>query len=216
MAQQKQLERGLASELLTKANTLSAMHSMIEKHQYRHALVALLIGLCTACGHQIKTTSSDGRNACLAKVESEIGIASPQQKQAALRQCLKTIDQELAERAAQAAQENKAEEEAMSQAQAAQEARWDSPQERYQYCKFNQPDVISLEKERIRIYARLNAAESPSSRSGDSTALQEQYDDIINQLNNLLPERMRAGWPLIPEAVNRFRQCDPSDFGIKR
>jgi len=141
-------------------------------------------------------------------VANEASLASQSEKQKLYRLCLKTIDQELAQRKAQA-DEAKAQELAAQAEQNQQEQEsWVSADEQIRRCKFMQSNVISLEKDRIRAYARSMAARSPE----DQQRTQKAYQDIIDELDRLIPPELRFGQALVPETVDRFKRCDPEEF----
>ncbi|MGA0021859.1 MAG: hypothetical protein ACO3GW_06805, partial [Vulcanococcus sp.] len=115
---------------------------------------------------------------------------------------------ELAQRKAQA-DEAKAQELAAQAEQNQQEQEsWVSADEQIRRCKFIQSNVISLEKDRIRAYARSMAARSPE----DQQRTQKAYQDIIDELDRLIPPELRFGQALVPETVDRFKRCDPEEF----
>ncbi|MFZ9974482.1 MAG: hypothetical protein ACO3FK_09425, partial [Vulcanococcus sp.] len=147
-------------------------------------------------------------NACLDQVANEASLASQSEKQKLYRRCLQTIDAELAQRKAQA-DEAKAQELAAQAEQNQQEQEsWVSADEQIRRCKFIQSNVISLEKDRIRAYARSMAARSPD----DQQRTQKAYQDIIDELDRLIPPELRFGQALVPETVDRFKRCDPEEF----
>lgn len=170
---------------------------------------AACIGILSACTTPSKDrVSQAGKNACLDQVANEASLASQSEKQKLYRLCLKTIDQELAQRKAQA-DEAKAQELAAQAEQNQQEQEsWVSADEQIRRCKFIQSNVISLEKDRIRAYARSMAARSPD----DQQRTQKAYQDIIDELDRLIPPELRFGQALVPETVDRFKRCDPQEF----
>jgi hypothetical protein len=170
---------------------------------------AACIGILSGCTTSSKDrVSQAGKNACLDQVANEASLASQSEKQKLYRLCLKTIDQELAQRKAQA-DEAKAQELAAQAEQNQQEQEsWVSADEQLRRCKFIQSNVISLEKDRIRAYARSMAARSPD----DQQRTQKAYQDIIDELDRLIPPELRFGQALVPETVDRFKRCDPEEF----
>lgn len=165
--------------------------------------------LLTACStSKQERVSQAGKNACLDRVANDASLASQPEKQRLYRLCLKTIDQELANLKAQA-DEAKAQELAAQTEQNQQEQEsWVSADEQIRRCKFIQSNVISLEKDRIRAYARSMAARSPE----DQQRTQKAYQDIIDELDRLIPPELRFGQALVPETVDRFKRCDPEEF----
>ena len=170
------------------------------------AACACILGACTTPSKD--RVSQAGKNACVDQVANEASLAPQSEKQKLYRLCLKTIDQELAQRKAQA-DEAKAQELAAQAEQNQQEQEsWVSADEQIRRCKFIQSNVISLEKDRIRAYARSMAARSLD----DQQRTQKAYQDIIDELDRLIPPELRFGQALVPETVDRFKRCDPEEF----
>lgn len=176
--------------------------------------VTVLTVTLAACGtRQANGVSQRGLEICRErKADSPPGSSSEAIRQA-YRSCLKTIDAELRQqqqneqdaRGAQAQDEQRAEEE--------QRANTATAAERYSHCQQVQGDVIEAERLRIRtlgpamVATRRSGAESSEARDA-----QAAYDDAVAELERLIPEAMRAGKMLIPDAVNVFSRCEPSDF----
>jgi len=178
------------------------------------AALTVLTAALAACGtRQANGVSQRGLEICRERqADSPPGSSSETIRQA-YRSCLKTIDVELRQqqqneqdaRGAQAQDEQRAAEE--------QRANTATAAERYSHCQQVQGDVIEAERLRIRtlgpamVATRRSGAESPEARDA-----QAAYDDAVAALERLIPEAMRAGQALIPDAVNVFSRCEASDF----
>lgn len=174
----------------------------------------LLLLVLTACVSKPGTkVSSQGMQLCREQQADAPPGTSMEAKRGGYRACLKTIDTKLKEQA----QKDKAERNA--EAQQAQQQALDlkassvSANERYIHCRLMQQQVIEAERMRIRtlgpamVAARQYGDNSPQAQSANGN-----YRDAVANLERLIPEPMRVGMPLIPDAVNVYRQCDPADF----
>lgn len=174
-------------------------------------LLLCSIGLLAACSHtQQERVSAAGKNACIDRVANEAALASPGEKQKLYRRCLTTIDNELKRLSMQAEQARSQQLAEQTQAMQNEQNSWLPAAEQLKRCKFTQNAVVSLEKERIRTYARSMAARSPEEQASTQAA----YDDIIKEFDRLIPKELRMGQPLVPEAVDRFKRCDAQEFEL--
>ncbi len=172
-------------------------------------LLLCCVGLLAACSApQQERVSAAGKNACIDRVANEEALAPQGEKQKLYRRCLTTIDSELKRLSMQAEQARSQELAEQAQAEKNEQATWLPAQEQLKRCKFIQDSVVNLEKDRIRAYARSMAARSPE----DQQRTQKAYQDIIDELDRLIPPELRLGQALVPETVDRFKRCDPEEF----
>jgi len=177
--------------------------------RYRIQIVSVLAITLMGCTKpSTSLTSEAGRSACLRQVAVELPMGSQQEKQAAYRDCLENIDQKL--------EQSRLEEQAkQDQIQTAKESAedlerqsWASTQERMMHCKFNQKSIIELDKRHTRAYAQLlNAHNQAGLPQAEKAERQRALDAIQSELASLIPERMRAGKPLIPDSLQTFKTC---------
>ena len=165
--------------------------------------------ILSACTNPSKDrVSQEGKNACVDQVANEASLASQTAKQKLYRQCLQTIDAELAQRKAQADAAKASELAAQAQQNQLEQESWMPANEQLQRCRFIQDTVISLDKDRIRAYARSMAARS----ADEQQRTQEAYQSIIDEFARLIPPELLFGQALVPDTVDRFKRCDPDEF----
>lgn len=155
-------------------------------------------------------TSEAGRSACLRLVATELPTASQREKQVAYRTCLEDIDEKLNKSKLTELAIKEQEEADKHSKEALERQGWASSQERILHCKMNQEEVIALNKRYTRVYAKLvnsNNKINPDASGKDD--LQRELDAIEGEIRALIPDRMRAGKQLIPDALQIFRTCDP-------
>lgn len=175
--------------------------------------IALLVAATYGCSApKREAVSEDGRTACMEEVASTMLIATQQQKQKKFRECLRTIDARLAAMRKQAAAQQEEERATSIKKNQQLASTWESPRVRLNHCKLIQDEVIQLDKDRIRAYARVIGSTSSNSSPSEVEQFQQEYSDIIRRLDQLIPPAMRANWELVPDALERFKRCDPADF----
>ena len=86
-----------------------------------------------------------------------------------------------------------------------------SPAERYQHCRLVSSQLERADRAYNSAAARWSALASQPSDPGHRDA-QRQFSRSVAELERLIPPEMRAGQPLIPDAVVQFRRCDPTSF----
>lgn len=170
------------------------------------AAFAFILSACTT--PSTDRVSQAGKNACVDQVANEASLASQSEKQKLYRQCLQTIDAELAQRKAQADAAKARELAAQAEKNQLEQESWMPANEQLQRCKVIQDIVISLDKDRIRAYARLMAARS----ADDQQRTQGAYQAIIDEFARLIPPELRFGQALVPDTVERFKRCDSEEF----
>ena len=167
------------------------------------ALGALL--LLTGCGispeRRFPPASEAGRRACVEEVHANYPAQGRLQ---AMRQCLATIDQRLQE-------QERLRLEALHQASAppAGTKPGVSARERFIYCRLHQSEIQAAEQERLRaqsLWAVASREKAPGSLAYDQA--RDAYEDALANLERLIPETMRDGQPLIPDAIRAFLTCD--------
>jgi hypothetical protein len=131
------------------------------------------------------------------------------------KSCMKTIDSRIAAEKNQAEQEKLLLEKQRQEEQSQTEASWSSDADRYLFCKSNQPRIQQLDNERIRAYANLVRLKRSGIPSQELSAAERNYVKIMADLERALPANKRGPWPLLT-AIDRFRRCNPSDFGAQQ
>lgn len=170
------------------------------------AACACILSACTTPSKD--RVSQAGKNACVDQVANEASLAPQSEKQKLYRQCLQTIDAELAQRKAQAEAAKASELAAQAEQRQQEQESWMPANEQLQRCKVIQDTVISLDKDRIRAYARSMAARS----ADEQQRTQRAYQAIIDEFARLIPPELRFGQALVPDTVDRFKRCDPEEF----
>lgn len=54
---------------------------------------------------------------------------------------------------------------------------------------------------------------APDPTAPEVMAARQAYEQALAELNRLIPEPMRGGLPLEPDAIRLFSRCARSDFG---
>jgi hypothetical protein len=170
------------------------------------ATFACILSACTPPSQD--RVSQTGKNACLDQVANEASLVSQSEKQKLYRQCLKSIDAVLAQRKAEADAAQASELAEQAEQNKLEQESWMPANEQLQRCKVIQDTVISLDKDRIRAYARSMAARS----ADEQQRTQEAYQAIIDEFARLIPAELRFGQALVPDTVDRFKRCDPEEF----
>lgn len=190
-------------------------HSHLSKAELGRLAMSLGLAaiLSTSCSApQRKAVSEEGRKACMEEVASTMLTASQSKKQEKFRECLHTIDARLEALQQQAEHEQQEQRTILTKQQQEQSSLWASPTERLNHCKGVQEEVIQLDKDRIRAYARLVGSNTNNASTAEVEQYQRDYDEVIRELDLRIPSTMRGNWSLVPEAVERFKRCDPKDF----
>ncbi|WP_411867802.1 hypothetical protein [Vulcanococcus limneticus] len=164
----------------------------------------LLAGCATRPQHERPRVSDEGVRACQVEVEA---TAAPKGRAAALERCFLTIDQRLA-------QLQREQQQRLAPPAAPQGPAPPSPEERYAFCVFHQPEVQQAERARQRALAPwLRLAGAPDPTAPEVVAARQAYEQALAELNRLIPESMRGGLTLEPDAIRVFSRCERSDFG---
>jgi hypothetical protein len=148
--------------------------------------------------------SAEGLLACQEEVDA---TAAPKGRVAALERCLLTIDQRLVQLQREQQQRQQ------PPVPPAAEAR-PTAEESYAFCVSHQQEVQQAERARQRALApwmRLSGAPDPS--APNVVAARQAYEQALAELDRLIPEPMRGGLPLEPDAIRVFSRCDRADFG---
>lgn len=129
------------------------------------------------------------------------------------RQCLKSIDQELSQRASADQQRQRRLDQAERRAQQQAQEQIPSPEARYSHCRLVQDRVIAAEAERIEALSlALLANRKFGPESSEAATAQARLESAIATLEELIPTPMRAGKDLLPDAVATFQRCRAADF----
>ncbi len=175
-------------------------------HRFPCLLLALLLlgGCATRPQNERPRVSDEGVRACQVEVEA---TAAPKGRAAALERCFLTIDQRLA-------QLKREQQQRLAPSAAAQGPTPPTAEERYAFCVSHQQEVQQAERARQRALApwmMLSGAPDPS--SPNVVAARQAYEQALAELDRLIPEPMRGGLPLEPDAIRVFSRCDRADFG---
>lgn len=54
---------------------------------------------------------------------------------------------------------------------------------------------------------------APDPMAPEVAAARQAYEQALAELDRLIPEPMRGGLPLEPDAIRVFSRCDRADFG---
>ena len=198
--------------MLTKSALLS--HS---RHKPRSLVAIALAFLLAACGDsKTSAVSERGMEICRQrKADSAVGSSSESIRQA-YRACLKSIDAELIEQTDQDNKQRRSESEAAQNALQSEQANQANQADRYSHCKQVREQVIEAEQLRIRTLGpAMVAARQFGEDSTEASNASAAYEDAVERLDQLIPDSMRAGRPLIPDSVKIFRRCEPGDFALQ-
>jgi hypothetical protein len=183
-------------------------------------LQALLLGLTlliSSCGKRqpTPTVSSAGRQLCHERQADAPPGTSVEARRGAFRVCLQTIDAQIAAQNQSNQIQRRIDAQRRLEQQQQQAARRPSEQDRFVYCRQVREQVITAERLRIRsVGPAMVAARRHGPDSFESQAAQAQLDNAMATLEQLIPETMRAGRDLLPDAVQTFMRCDPADFPV--
>ena len=173
----------------------------------------LVVGLAACQRKPGVKVSSEGIERCRERQAEASPDTGREQIQQAYRACLKTIDAEIKDRARND-QQQAAEQTQQAQQQALDEqASHASSSARYSHCQLVKQQVIEAERLRIRTLGPVMVAERRyGADSREARDAQDHYRDAVRRLEELIPEPMRAGKPLVPDAVEIYQRCDPAAF----
>ena len=176
------------------------------------AVVAAALVLYSRSRPATGPVSAAARQACEQRLANlPLNLASGERRQA-MQHCLRSMDAELIEQRQGAAASRAAEAASARAQQQAAAAGYASAAERYRHCQIHREQVI----EAYRAYTTALSRWMAANRDGNGeqqAATQADLDARLADLDRLVPEAMRAGQPLWPNAVDQFRRCDPASFG---
>lgn len=162
----------------------------------------IAVWFTTGCSQEpIKPNVSDrGRQAC--RLESS--QASTFSEAAALFQkCLSGIDARLAREA----------EAELAAGESAKPKPSPIPSDRYKFCFFNRAEIDRAYREQFALEGPASALERDLGRDHPSAqAARQAQRAAFARLEAALPEPMRGGLPLTPDAAEIFSRCDRADF----
>ena len=168
------------------------------------ALLLLLEGCATRPQSERSRVSEEGVRACQVEVEA---TAAPKGRAEALERCFLTIDQRLA-------QLKREQQQRLAPPAVPQGPLPPTAEERYAFCVFHQQEVQQAERARQRALAPwLRLAGAPDPTAPEVVAARQAYEQALAELNQLIPEPMRGGLTLEPDAIRVFSRCERSDFG---
>lgn len=86
----------------------------------------------------------------------------------------------------------------------------------YTHCVFHQQDIQAAYNLQNGLGGRIPHFEREFGRDHPRTiAAREEYDRAVQSLETLIPERLREGQALIPDAAEKFSRCDRREFGLQ-
>ena len=168
----------------------------------------------TACFPSAGTsTSNAGKEACRERGAQAPPGTSLETRREQYRQCLTTIDVELQSQAKQTQAQRATEEQHKRQEELDLTRSYASAAARYSRCRLMQDQVIAAEQQRLRALGpAMVATRQFGEHSPEAERANEQYRLAEASLERLIPADMRAGKPLIPDAVDIYKRCDSADF----
>lgn len=169
--------------------------------------------LATSCTAHIHPISEEGRTLCRERAAELAPGTSMDERQRTYRLCLNDVDDTIRKNKERSILEERKRSLLTAQAERDQRSQWASLQERFAHCKVFQQDIIQAEKARIRALGPKMMADKPDLLNEQQKEIAiAQYEQSLKGLSDLIPERMRAGRPLLPDSVEIFSRCSPSDF----
>lgn len=152
-----------------------------------------------ACGSgRAPSTSDRGQRLCRQRQADLPPFSTPAAARQAYRECLRSIDAELAARGTPMA--------SLPQAPASASA-----QDRYRHCRLVSSEVEAAYAVYSSAASRwLALADKPDDPDYDTA--RTAHEEAVAELERLIPPTMRGGVPLIPDAVAQFRRCDRANF----
>ena len=86
----------------------------------------------------------------------------------------------------------------------------------YTHCVFHQQDIQAAYNLQNGLGGRIPHFEREFGRDHPRTlAAREEYRRAVQSLDTLIPEHLREGQTLIPDAAEKFSRCDRSEFGLQ-
>ena len=175
--------------------------------------VGLAVGLGACQSKPGVKVSSEGIEQCRERQAEASPDTGREEIQRAYRACLQTIDAEIKDRALNDQQQASQQAQQTQQQALDEQASHASSSERYSHCQLVQQQVIEAERLRIRTLGPVMVAERRyGANSSEARDAQDNYRDAVRRLEELIPEPMRAGKPLVPDAVEIYQRCDPAAF----
>lgn len=85
----------------------------------------------------------------------------------------------------------------------------------YAHCVFNQAKIKSAYNKQHGLLGRIPHFEREFGYDHPRTlSAKAEYQAAIDSLAELIPEPMREGLPLVPDAAEKFNACKRSEFGL--
>lgn len=177
-------------------------------------ILALALIMVGGCQSSVKPISERGRQVCREKAALLPPESSIEARQNAYRDCLGKINLALEDQDAQVRRRTAAEAQEKQRQVKAEQASWASQQERLAHCIVNRDAVIQAERLRIRALGPKLVAEQENGQLSQAEREQRlaRYAETERELELLIPARIRAGLPLIPDAIKTFSECKPESF----
>lgn len=174
-------------------------------------MVVLALNACST--KPSAKVSSEGMQLCRERQADAAPGTSMEARREGYRACLKTIEAELKQQAAEAKAQRNAEAQQVQQQALDLKSSTASATERYSHCQLVQQQVIEAERMRIRTLGpAMVAARDGGANSPQAEAANANYREAVATLERLIPEPMRAGKPLIPDNIEIYRRCNQEDF----
>lgn len=175
------------------------------------AAVLLLLSGCTAPESGV---SAEGINQCRTEAALAQQNAPVKDRQAILRRCLKTIDARLEAKLEEQRAEQQNQAEQAQQAEAQQQQEKPSLQEAMNFCTSYKSDINATLQSYNEITGELSKRNYFQSNENPEVLRQLEADQstAMQRLQALIPERMRLGRPLIPDAAGLLLRCNQAEI----
>lgn len=176
-------------------------------------LTALLL-LLGGCAAPESGVSAEGINQCRTEAALAQQNAPGEDRQAILRRCLKTIDARLEASRTEQRAEQQAQAEQAQQTEAQQQQEKPSLQEVMNFCASSKSDINATLQSYNEITGELSKRNYFQSNDNPEALRQLEADQAtaMQRLQALIPERMRLGRPLIPDAAGLLLRCNQAEI----
>lgn len=173
-------------------------------------LLAAALLLLSGCTAPQSGVSTEGINQCRTEAALAQENSPGEDRQAILRRCLKTIDAKLEEQRA----EQQAQAEQAQQTEAQQQQNKPSPQEVMNFCTSYRSNINASLQSYNEITGELSRRNYLQANDDIDVLRQLEADQstAMQRLQALIPERMRLGRPLIPDAARLLLRCNQAEI----
>ncbi|MCS5700659.1 hypothetical protein NZK32_16580 [Cyanobium sp. FGCU-52] len=166
-------------------------------------LVLLVVagGCVTDAGRAPNAVSDRGERICRERQADLPPGTTAMKARGVYVECLRTIDREMASRAAATSPDT------------TEPVRLASAEQRYLHCRLRSEEIAKAYDAYTRSTSLWAYADSvyPDDDPRYQTARQA-HRQAVAEVERLIPPAMRGGEPLFPDALNRFRRCEREAF----